>query len=107
MKGWKASAAWGFPRGKINENEPMHICAVREVLEETGYNCSEKLLADASITLQGKDQQFVTLYVVPDVEEDYPFNTRTRKEISVSLILHWHTLELHTLSIENRMVLSL
>lgn len=22
VKGWKSSAAWGFPKGKINQNEP-------------------------------------------------------------------------------------
>ncbi|KAG8907555.1 mRNA-decapping enzyme subunit 2 [Tulasnella sp. 403] len=82
VKGWKSSAPWGFPRGKINENEPLYTCAAREVLEETGYNCEDKILEEAQITLQGKDQQFVTIYVVPNVPEDFPFNTRTRKEIS-------------------------
>lgn len=31
VKGWKASAAWGFPRGKINKGEADRDCAVREV----------------------------------------------------------------------------
>ena len=86
VKGWKASAAWGFPRGKINENEPLHACAAREVLEETGFSCEDMLRQDAFVSSHGREQQNVTLYVVPNVPEDYPFLTRTRKEISVSTI---------------------
>jgi len=28
--------SWGFPKGKVNEDEAAHRCAVREVKEETG-----------------------------------------------------------------------
>lgn len=31
VKGWKASAGWGFPKGKIDEEEDDADCAVREV----------------------------------------------------------------------------
>jgi mRNA-decapping enzyme subunit 2 len=31
VKGWKSSAGWGFPRGKINKSETDRDCAVREV----------------------------------------------------------------------------
>lgn len=31
VKGWKNTACWGFPRGKIHENETDTQCAVREV----------------------------------------------------------------------------
>jgi len=31
VKGWKNSACWGFPRGKIHKNETDAQCAVREV----------------------------------------------------------------------------
>src|SRR5579863_1641204 len=31
VKGWKSSSGWGFPKGKINQNEPPHECAAREV----------------------------------------------------------------------------
>ena len=31
VKGWKSSAGWGFPKGKINQDEEPHKCAVREV----------------------------------------------------------------------------
>ena len=38
VKGWKSSAGWGFPKGKINQDEEPHKCAVREVrtLEYSG-----------------------------------------------------------------------
>ncbi|KAG8951572.1 mRNA-decapping enzyme subunit 2 [Tulasnella sp. 424] len=81
VKGWKSNAPWGFPRGKINENEPLEKCAAREVLEETGYNCEDQIIPDAFITTTSKEQH-VTLFVIPDVPEDYNFVTRTRKEIS-------------------------
>ncbi|KAF5016087.1 hypothetical protein F66182_12342, partial [Fusarium sp. NRRL 66182] len=38
VKGWKKNANWSFPRGKINKEEKDLDCAVREVLEETGYD---------------------------------------------------------------------
>ncbi len=38
VKGWKKSASWSFPRGKINKDEKDIDCAIREVYEETGYD---------------------------------------------------------------------
>ncbi|CDO71587.1 hypothetical protein BN946_scf184911.g57 [Trametes cinnabarina] len=81
VKGWKSSAGWGFPKGKINEQEPKHRCAIREVLEETGYNLENQLDPENVIQLSIK-QQSISLYIVPGVPEDFPFETRTRKEIS-------------------------
>lgn len=101
MKGWKSSSGWGFPKGKINEDEPKHVCAIREVsleyeapeilltilqvLEETGYNSAGKLKPEDVIELSIKEQR-ISLFIVPGVEEDFPFETKTRKEISVSSI---------------------
>jgi 8-oxo-dGTP pyrophosphatase MutT (NUDIX family) len=31
VKGWSSKAGWGFPKGKINQNEENDNCAVREV----------------------------------------------------------------------------
>ncbi|KAH9950355.1 pyrophosphatase DCP2 [Amylocystis lapponica] len=81
VKGWKSSAGWGFPKGKINEQEPRPHCAVREVLEETGYDLDGQLVPEDVIELCIKEQT-ISLYIVPGVPEDYPFKTRTRKEIS-------------------------
>ncbi|KXN90034.1 mRNA decapping complex subunit 2 [Leucoagaricus sp. SymC.cos] len=82
VKGWKSSSGWGFPKGKINEDEPKHVCAIREVLEETGYNLAGKLKPEDVIELSIKEQR-ISLFVVPGVEEDFAFQTKTRKEISV------------------------
>jgi hypothetical protein len=48
VKGWKSSSGWGFPKGKINQNEPSHECAVREVCLTSSawdlhYNISSRL----------------------------------------------------------------
>jgi 8-oxo-dGTP pyrophosphatase MutT (NUDIX family) len=42
VKGWSSKAGWGFPKGKINQNEENDNCAVREV--------SECLLAGTDLT---------------------------------------------------------
>ncbi|KAJ6519808.1 Dcp2, box A domain-containing protein, partial [Mycena sanguinolenta] len=81
VKGWKSSSGWGFPKGKINEDEPAHCCAIREVLEETGYNLASQINKDDVIEMSIREQK-ISLYIVPGVPEDYPFKTKTRKEIS-------------------------
>lgn len=30
---------WSFPKGRLNPGETSEACALREVLEETGYSC--------------------------------------------------------------------
>ncbi|KAH9835533.1 pyrophosphatase DCP2 [Rhodofomes roseus] len=81
VKGWKSSAGWGFPKGKINQEEPRPRCAVREVLEETGYDLEGQIVPENVIELSIKEQS-ISLYIVAGVPEDFPFETRTRKEIS-------------------------
>lgn len=63
--------------------EPERDCAVREVYEETGFDCS------AYITLDSQDfmevtirEQKIRLYIVAGVDERTRFETLTRKEIS-------------------------
>lgn len=31
VQGYLAKSGWGFPKGKVNEDEAPHDCAVREV----------------------------------------------------------------------------
>ncbi|KAF9270207.1 DCP2-domain-containing protein [Marasmius fiardii PR-910] len=81
VKGWKSSSGWGFPKGKINEDEPQTACAVREVLEETGYSLAGKINAEDVIEMSIREQK-IALYIVPGVPEDFQFKTKTRKEIS-------------------------
>lgn len=54
-----------------------------KVLEETGYNLARQIRVNDVIELSVREQT-VALYIVPGVPEDFPFKTRTRKEISVS-----------------------
>ncbi|KAI0073140.1 DCP2-domain-containing protein [Panus rudis PR-1116 ss-1] len=81
VKGWKSTSAWSFPKGKINEQEPRHRCAVREVLEETGYDLDGQIDTGNVVEISIKEQS-ISLFIVPNVPEDFPFKTRTRKEIS-------------------------
>ena len=53
-----------------------------QVLEETGYNLAGQINPADVIEVSIREQQ-VTLFVVPGVPDDYPFETKTRKEISV------------------------
>jgi mRNA-decapping enzyme subunit 2 len=52
------------------------------VLEETGYNLAGQINVNHVIELSIREQT-IALYIVPGVPEDYPFKTKTRKEISV------------------------
>ncbi|UMM29509.1 hypothetical protein L5515_011830 [Caenorhabditis briggsae] len=71
---------WGFPKGKINQNEPPRDAAIRETFEETGFDFgvySEK---------EKKFQRFINdgmvrLYLVKNVPMDFKFEPQTRKEI--------------------------
>ncbi|KAI5481842.1 hypothetical protein MNV49_000119 [Pseudohyphozyma bogoriensis] len=97
VKGWQKGASWSFPRGKINKEEAEAACAVREVLEETGfdlsayfppeqldYNFVEQDSIEKSpyyVELVIKEQK-IRLYFIPGIHEDTYFETRTRKEIS-------------------------
>lgn len=31
VKGWSSKSGWGFPKGKINQDEEYDCCAIREV----------------------------------------------------------------------------
>ena len=94
VKGWKKSASWSFPRGKINKDERDLDCAIREVYEETGYDIQraglvprdEKNAKYFDITMR---EQHLRLFVFRDVPEDTYFEPKTRKEISK---IQWYNL---------------
>jgi len=80
VKGWKGSS-WSFPRGKKSKDEEDHACAIREVLEETGFDISKFLNKDEYIeSIFG--QQRVRLYIIAGVKDDTSFAPLTKKEIS-------------------------
>ncbi|KAF1986591.1 DCP2-domain-containing protein, partial [Aulographum hederae CBS 113979] len=93
VKGWKKSASWSFPRGKINKEETDLDCAVREVFEETGYDIQkaglvlpEPEMKHIDITMR---DQHMRLYVFRGVPMDTVFEAQTRKEISA---IEWYKL---------------
>jgi hypothetical protein len=54
-----------------------------QVYEETGFDCSPYLNPEDFIEVTMQEQR-ITLYICPGVPSDTVFQTRTRKEISVS-----------------------
>lgn len=86
VKGWKSSSSWGFPKGKINKDEPDETCAIREVYEETGFDMTPYIKSNdyLEVTRQGKN---IRLYIIRGVPENTQFVTQTRKEISK---IKWH-----------------
>ncbi|XP_029371100.1 m7GpppN-mRNA hydrolase isoform X2 [Echeneis naucrates] len=80
VQGYLAKSGWGFPKGKVNEDEAPHDCAVREVLEETGFDIKNRICKDMYIEQKITDQ-LVRLYLIPGVSKDTKFNPKTRKEI--------------------------
>ncbi|GAA6061514.1 hypothetical protein JCM10212_004504 [Sporobolomyces blumeae] len=97
VKGWAKGSSWSFPRGKINKEEPEALCAVREVLEETGFDLSDYFhplqFEHGYVEDEGAEripyyvelvikEQKIRLYFIPGVKETTKFETRTRKEIS-------------------------
>ena len=52
------------------------------MLEETGYNLAGKINPNDVIEMSIREQK-MSLFIVPGIPEDFPFKTKTRKEISV------------------------
>lgn len=93
VKGWKKSANWSFPRGKINKDEADLDCAIREVYEETGFHVRDAglIMHDENvkhIDITMREQQ-MRLYVFPGIPMNVQFAPRTRKEISK---IQWYKL---------------
>uniref|UniRef100_A0A0L8HJ63 mRNA-decapping enzyme 2 n=2 Tax=Octopus bimaculoides TaxID=37653 RepID=A0A0L8HJ63_OCTBM len=80
VQGYWAKSSWGFPKGKINEDETEQECAVREVFEETGFNISKFINSNDYFENQMNDQ-LTRLYIIAGVSLDTEFQTKTRKEI--------------------------
>ncbi|KAJ1734138.1 mRNA-decapping enzyme subunit 2 [Coemansia sp. Benny D160-2] len=89
VKGWNSRASWGFPRGKINKDEPEWQCAQREVIEETGFDILPYLVEKHRIEITQMDQK-VVLYIITGISESTEFVPTTRKEISQ---VQWHRIE--------------
>lgn len=80
VQGFWAKSSWGFPKGKVNADEDPVKCACREVLEETGFDCSSTISAKDFIELHIQDT-LIRLYIVTGVDTDTIFKPMTRCEI--------------------------
>ncbi|XP_066587223.1 m7GpppN-mRNA hydrolase isoform X2 [Prorops nasuta] len=80
VQSYWAKNSWSFPKGKVNEDEDPSHCAVREVLEETGFDISNLINKDDYIESTINDQ-LVRLYIISGVKNDTKFQPLTRKEI--------------------------
>ncbi|KAK7961051.1 hypothetical protein PG988_012265 [Apiospora saccharicola] len=83
-----------LPRGKINKDEDDLDCAIREVLEETGFDVRAAGLVPEDnnvkyIEITMRDQH-MRLYVFRNVPEDTLFEPKTRKEIGK---IQWYKLQ--------------
>ncbi|XP_022990407.1 mRNA-decapping enzyme subunit 2-like [Cucurbita maxima] len=87
VKGWKGSS-WSFPRGKKSKDEEDHACAIREVLEETGFDITNLINKSEYIEVIFGPQR-VRLYIIAGVKDDNIFAPQTKKEISE---IAWHRL---------------
>jgi mRNA-decapping enzyme subunit 2 len=77
---WKGKS-WGFPRGKINENEEPLDCAVREAMEECGYDASQQCREEDQLVVM-EESKTIKLFIATNVPESTIFTPQTRKEIS-------------------------
>ena len=75
-RGWKSGSSWGFPKGKMNEEEPMDLCAIREVEEETGFDITPYMDSEHRIRKQIGSQSN-TLFIIPHV----PINTKFKPQV--------------------------
>lgn len=90
VRGWKSSAGWCFPRGKINLSEPELECAVREVYEETGFDITPHVDdPDRDRVTTQINAQVVTMFIAAGVGEGVRFRAQTRNEIGVSRRVCW------------------
>jgi mRNA-decapping enzyme subunit 2 len=76
-----AKNSWSFPKGKVNENEDPVKCAIREVYEETGFDCGHLINGNCYVEGQTSNFHFSRLYIVNNVPIDTKFCPRTRNEI--------------------------
>jgi ADP-ribose pyrophosphatase YjhB (NUDIX family) len=86
IKGWNKKSQWGFPKGKINEDEMLMDCAIREVKEEIGFDISSGIQETEYIEYKAKNKM-TRLYIILEVPEETLFSPQTKKEIGD---ISWH-----------------
>jgi len=80
VQSYFAKSSWGFPKGKVNQEEDPTHCAIREVLEETGFDITTFI--DPNLYLESViHEQLVRLYIIMGISMGTKFQPRTRNEI--------------------------
>ncbi|KAL3289252.1 hypothetical protein HHI36_003684 [Cryptolaemus montrouzieri] len=74
------SGNWSFPRGKMESGENPEECAVREVLEEVGFDISHLIKSDEYMENK-TEERYSRLYIIKDISIDTIFKTQTISEI--------------------------
>ena len=87
VRGLKEGASWGFPKGKLARGESDLECAVRECLEETGFDAGPAIASASDFIELHDKQQRTRLFIAPGVDEATPFAPLVRGEIGG---LAWH-----------------
>ncbi|GLJ48886.1 hypothetical protein SUGI_1031100 [Cryptomeria japonica] len=88
VKAWRGNS-WSFPRGKREDSDELdHICAIRELMEEVGYDISAVLNKNDFIEYY-EEKKRVVMYIIKGVNENFSFEPRTKKEVSE---IGWHPL---------------
>ncbi|KAL3289251.1 hypothetical protein HHI36_003683 [Cryptolaemus montrouzieri] len=63
------SGNWSFPRGKMESGENPEECAVREVLEEVGFDISHLIKSDEYMENK-TEERYSRLYIIKDIAID-------------------------------------
>lgn len=82
VRGWGAHAKWGFPKGKVANGESEMQAAIREVLEETGFDLGSYINENTYFIDSMTGGRLNRIFVVGGIPESTKFVTKTRKEIS-------------------------
>ncbi|XKL68055.1 hypothetical protein PGB90_003546 [Kerria lacca] len=81
--------SWGFPKGKVNQEEDPVDCACREVFEETGIDIS-KLINPNEYVESTIHDQLIRLYFIIGIDKNVTFEPQTRCEIKA---VRWFPIE--------------
>jgi len=82
VRGANARISWGFPKGKRNQDELPEQCAVRETLEEIGFDCSSYVSVNTDHLDSRYGESTTRLYLVENVDmKTAEFFPATRNEI--------------------------
>lgn len=80
VQSYFAKSSWGFPKGKVNQEEDPTHCAIREVLEETGFDITNSI--NPNLYFESViHEQLVRLYVIMGISMNTKFQPKTRNEI--------------------------